>query len=514
MNIARTLLDGTANKEDVVLNFNDTAYTFGELDSGICSIMETIDQLAPSAERVAIFMLNSPEMLQSLYAVWAQGRVVVILSPLLGQQELKILLEQNKPDMLLISDDTAEKWQAVKDAVQSPVYNVSRRTVKAPDGRTAVELVTERDPEDPAVIIFTSGSTGVPKGVVITHSAMFGSIHNTLKRIIGDRPRKPKQPGARKFNIVSNPMFHISGLYHSIFTFEVGRALKLLKKFDVDQFTKSVEEAKINSVNLNASMMKMILDQKELALPRLKSVKFSRAGAMPLPDKLKAEFERVFGIRVLRGYGQTEAGGEVIGWSGDDLAFAETKFSSIGRPHPNVELAVKDAQGNHLPTGEIGEICLRGDHFMKAYTDSNQKPPYDEEGFLRTGDLGYVDEDGFVFLTGRLRNIIIAGGFNIYPEEVENILFQYPGIEDIGVAPLADERLGEIPVAVLQRSADQPFDPERFIQFARENLAHYKVPRKVFFVDALPKTGNDKLDRPALRHLLEQMTAENATANQ
>jgi long-chain acyl-CoA synthetase len=509
LNIARTLLDGSAAGEDILLQFEERNFTFAEIDNGIFGTIPAINQLAKSATKIAVFMQTSPEAIQALYAVWALGKITVVFSPLLGTEELKVLLEKNKPELLLVDNETEEKIKAISDHVDAPVYNVSRGEIRPSEKGSAVDLVVDCKEEDSAIILFTSGSTGMPKGVTLTHGSVYGSIDGVLKRIRGDRPRRPKTPGMkRKVSILPKPIFHISGLWNTIFTFEVGRIVNLMRKFDVEKFTKFVEETQTDSISLNPTMLKMVLDQKEIALPRLKSVKYVRSGTMPLPDSIRDEFEKVFGIYVLQGYGQTEAGGEVIGWSADDLKYADNKRASIGRTHPNVELAVMDPNGTKLNTDEIGEICVRGKHFMKAYSSSDHDSPYDDEGFLHTGDLGYVDEDGFVFLTGRLRNIIIAGGFNIYPEEVENILLKFPGVKDLAVAPLADDRLGEVPIALIQQEPNHSFDPNEFIQFAREHLAHYKVPRKVFLVDELPKTGYHKLDRPKLREIVEHLAIQ------
>ncbi|MEH7249231.1 class I adenylate-forming enzyme family protein [Neobacillus niacini] len=509
MNIARTLLDGTAGKDDVLLTYQDKEYTFSELDKGICDTIEAIKQLAPDSERVAVLIQTSPEIIQALYGVWTLGKVTVVLSPLLAQAELKILLKSNQPDLILVNNETESKLESFKAELVAPIYNVDSHDIRAEEGVSAVDLVVERQKDDTAIILFTSGSTGIPKGVTLTHHSIYGSIDGVLKRIRGDRPRRPKTPGIkRRVTILPKPTFHISGLFNVLFTFEIGRSINLMRKFDVDLFTKAVEETQTDSISVNPTMMKMILDNREIALPRLKTVKYVRSGTMPLPDKIRDEFEEVFGILTLQGYGQTEAAGEVIGWSASDLEFANDKRSSIGRAHPNIELAIKDPEGNKLQLGESGELCVRGEHLMKGYSDPSQVTPFDEEGFLHTGDLGYIDEEGFVFLTGRLKNMIIVGGFNIYPEEVENILLKCPAVKEIGITPLPDDRLGEIPVAIVVKEPNQVFDQEEFIQFSRAHLASYKVPRRIFLTEELPKTGYHKIDRPKLREIAEKIAME------
>ncbi len=205
---------------------------------------------------------------------------------------------------------------------------------------------------------------------------------------------------------------------------------------------------------------------------------------------MSADFEKKFGIPLIQTYGQTESG-HIAGWTASDLPLRERKQGSVGRPYPGVDVRIVDAEGHAVDAGTVGEIVCRSEGVMQGYSTTDEV----RNEYLSTGDLGYIDVDGFLYVVGRLRDVIIAGGFNVYPAEVEAVIRQYAGVRDVAVFALADERLGEIPVALVVPAEPVP-DPDRFAAelaaYCREQLSAYKVPRRFALVQDLPRTETMK----------------------
>jgi long-chain acyl-CoA synthetase len=261
-------------------------------------------------------------------------------------------------------------------------------------------------------------------------------------------------------------------------------------------------------------MLRILLDSLEPG-EDLGAVRYVSSGTAPLTPALREEFEARFGVPVLQAYGQTEAFGGISIESARDVLAGRRRPGSVGRPLPGVQLRLVTAGGAEAATGEEGEIRVRSRSATVGYlgsADSALASPLDDEGWLRTGDLGRLDEEGYLYLTGRLKNIIIRGGFNVIPEEVEAALADDPSVREAVVLGVPDERLGELPVALVVGDPAAPPTAEAVLARVRPRLAPYKRPHRVFLLTELPRVPNGKVDRPKAAALARALAAEPAGA--
>ena len=345
-------------------------------------------------------------------------------------------------------------------------------------------------------VLLTSGSTGEPKGVVLSHGAVWANLAATVSAFRSDPrptpiPAEPKAP-----NLIANPLSHTAGIVRLLFALYVGRSVVLLRKFDARTAHDAVHRHGIDHLTLNPAMLRMLLDDLGPG-EDLGRVRYASSGTAPLPPALREAFEARFGVPVLQAYGQTEAFGAIAVENVRDVLAGRRRPGSVGRPLPGVDVRIRRADGTDAAEAEEGEIVARTRSATSGYLGVGDASPVDGDGWLRTGDLGHLDDEGYLFVTGRLKNLIICGGFNVVPEEVEARLVDDPEVGAAAVVALPDERLGEIPVAVVESAAD----PADILARAADRLAPYKRPRLLFTVDALPRVANGKVDGPAVRRL-------------
>ena len=355
---------------------------------------------------------------------------------------------------------------------------------------------------DEALVLLTSGSTGAPKGVVLTHENAWSNLAATVSAFRRDTritsiPDEPKAP-----NLVANPVSHTAGIVRLLFALYVGRSVVLLRKFDPVAAKAAIDTHGIDNLTINPAMLRMLLEGLPAAAD-LGPVRYASSGTAPLPPGLREAFEARFGIPVLQAYGQTEAFGGIAIENVKDVLAGKRKPGSVGRPLPGVELRIvvdeRDAR-----CGEQGEVWARTRSATAGYIgDAPIAAPVDVDGWLHTGDLGLLDEDGYLFITGRLKNVIICGGFNVIPEEIQAALMTDPAVRDAAVLGMPDERLGEVPVAVVEADGTA----EEILARAAPLLAPYKRPRTIVVVDALPRVPNGKVDLRALRAVRIQTRA-------
>lgn len=447
---------------------------------------------------VVVILPNGLDVVSVILGAWSAGAAVAPVNAALGVRDRDKALRALEPAAVVTSDDTTAK--AIASLLPQAVvlgtgsWAAHGAAQRSPDARTA--------PAGTALVLHTSGTSGTPKAVLLSHEALTGALESVL-RMLGSRASKG---GGGAPNLVAFPLAHVAGLYNVLLAFRNGREVILMPRFTVESFVRIVKERAIRSVVLNPTMIQMVMDA-QVPAEDLATLRFVRSGSAPLPASVARRFLTAYGITVLNAYGQTETAGEVIGWNAADLKrYGAAKVGSVGRPHPGITVHFVDEALTVLAPGEVGEMCVQTPFGMSGYLAGPPDEKYLEDGFLRTGDLGYMDADGFIWLVGRRSDVIVCGGFKILPEEVEEALREHPAVADVMVAGLPDDRLGEAPHAFVVLATDPAHPPQNLgdelVAHARAQLSHYKAPRAVHYVPVLPRNASGKVMRAEAAALL------------
>ncbi|MEZ5169959.1 MAG: AMP-binding protein [Acidimicrobiia bacterium] len=453
------------------LGHGDRWYSYGELSVAVGDLVDRLDELGVGAgSPVALVLPNSPAGVVGLLAVFRLGATALTLSP--------------------------RRAGAEASAAPATMALVTAHPGAPDDLECAITVEKGADSRvqqfpGVAVLMGTSGTTGEPKRLEVTYESIDASLAG-VRALAARNDSSSRGPALKtSVNLVCFPLLHLAGLLPLLITLMTGRRTALMAKFEPLEAARLVREHRISSVALNPTALSMLLDA-DIDPSDLASLRFARAGSAPLSPEVAERFEERFGTAVLQAYGQTETGGEIVGWRPTDHAeFGAVKRGSVGRPHPGIEIAVVAGASNPdagiLPVGSSGELWARGIRGI--------------EGWHRLGDVGRVDADGFVWIEGRADDLIICGGFNIAPLHVERTLEQHPAVKEAAVVGIPDERLGQIPVAVLATDDGVAADLEEIRGWCRDHLEHYQVPRRFVTVDALPRNEIDKVHRPSVTEL-------------
>lgn len=445
-------------------------------------------------DRVAVMLPNCLEVFASYGGTLAAGGVVVPVVFLLAAPEIAHILTDAAPKVLvtgpLLMDKVAE---ATASLPQPPTVVVVGELV--PEGvHSWTELlagaepdhaVADRGPDDLAVIMYTGGTTGRPKGVELSHENLRWNAV-TCAEAVGIRPGS--------VSLLCLPVAHLFGMIAGVTGQVLGTRGILLDWFTPEGVLEAIEEHRVEHVPLVPTMMTLLLQHQEEA--DTDSLKTVFASAAPVPIELAEAFEKRFGCEVLEGYGQTEAA-PALALQRPGLP---KKAGSAGPPLPGVELRIEDQDHAGVPAGQVGEICARSPGVMRGYhglTDATGGAL--AHGWLHTGDVGYLDLDGYLFVTDRVKDLIIRGGFNVYPRDVEDVLLQHPGVAEAAVVGRPDPRMGEEVVAFVVKEAGLDPTEEELLAFAETWLASYKRPREIRFTGWLPKSPIGKVLKKELR---------------
>ena len=321
----------------------------------------------------------------------------------------------------------------------------------------------------------------------------------------------PADPEAKESNILTVPLYHVAGIQAMMAAIYGGRTLVMERQFEPEEWMTLVETEKVNRAMMVPTMLKQLLDHENFKKHDLSSLKVITYGAAPMPlPVIRKALEEFPGVSFINAFGQTETASTITALGPEDHVLTGTpeeierklqRLASIGKPMSDVEMKVVDDDGNTLPPGEAGEILARGPRVMSGYWKDEEKTAktIDKDGWVHTGDVGYVDEAGYYFLSGRSSDMIIRAGENISPEELENVIRDHPKVEDVAVIGVPDETWGEEPRAVvIPKKGEQPAEAE-IMEWCRERLASFKRPRTVVFVDDLPRNPMGKLIKKDIR---------------
>ena len=462
-------------------------------------------------DRVAIWAPNSARWIVALLGLFQAGAVLVPVNTRFKGPEAAPILERSHAKVLLtVTDFLGTDHLALLAEADAVLPDLQTTVVldgpvpagalawddlvggATPEARTEVERrQAVVGPDDPSDILFTSGTTGVPKGVVQTHARTLLVATDWVAMTgltAGDR------------YLMVNPYFHMFGLKAGILASVAAGATMLPEPvFDVDRALARVAAEQVTVLPGAPTIYQAILDHPHRDDHDLSSLRVAVTGAADIPVALiRRIFDELPFSVVITGYGLTEAGTAAATSPGDD---PETIATTVGRARPSFELRIVDSERRDVPAGEAGEILLRGGSIMSHYLDDPDatEEAVDGEGWLGTGDLGVIGDDGCLRIVGRSKDMFIVGGFNAYPAEIENALLRHPDIQQVAVIGIPDERLGEVGMAfVVARPGSAPSEDE-IVEWSRAQMANYKVPRRVELIDALPINATGKVVKDDLR---------------
>ncbi len=446
-------------------------------------------------DRVAILAKNRVEYLDLLFACGKLGVVLQTLNWRLTQRELSPLLSASPPAALfygaavedpvraLMSEGASWSWVSLDGAAPGTLSFSERDSVSS-----ALPPAAEVGPDDPWIVCYTGGSTGVPKGAVLTHGSVMANAVNTVSSWGLD---------SRDVAILNAPLFHVGGL--GVLTTPlvlVGGTSIVCEAFDAGQVFELVREAGVTAFFGVPTMFLALLQHPGWAGSDLSGLKLVISGGAPCPEPiLQAFWAR--GVDMKTGYGLTEAGPNNF-WLPPGLV--RDKPGSVGYPLFMVDARIAGPEGRECRELETGELLLRGPHVFAGYWERPEETARAlEDGWLHTGDLARQDPEGCFWIVGRLKDLIISGGENVYPAEVEGVLLSHPAVAEATLIGVPDPRWGEVGRALVVQRPGSPVSAEELLSFCRERLARYKVPRDLRFLEALPRTAAGKIDKPALR---------------
>jgi fatty-acyl-CoA synthase len=467
------------------LVFGERRLTYEELERWANRCAHALLGLrAGKGTKVALVARNSDAWLAAHFGVAKAGATLVPLNTQCVARELRYMVNDSDAEIVLFDPEfsdtiTSMALPAVRHALALPEL----MQMHAPDDAPAVEV----DEGDDYLIMYTSGTTGKPKGVVLPHRAR---VHQAIQGVLDYHMHH------EQISVLAIPLFHTGGLNTCYMPHVLsGATIVLLPRADVAEVLKTAARERATFVFVVPTLAQAIADYSNA--PDLSSLGWLMYGGAPLPvevfRRLKARFP---GLRFLQGYGSTEAAQlTVLGWEDH-----ERKAGSAGRPSTLAEVRVVDSEMRDVAPGAVGEIVARGPFVMKEYY---KLPEATAEifrgGWLHTGDLARVDDEGFVTIVDREKDMIISGGENIYPKEIEEVLYTHPAVRDAAVFGVPDEKWGETVCATIVLKPGAQVREEEIVDYCTQHLARYKKPRLVRFVDALPRTGVGKIAKQELR---------------
>jgi long-chain acyl-CoA synthetase len=484
-NLASILTETAERHGDrLAVKLDDTELTYAMLNGASQHIAGLLGARGVEVgDRVGIMLPNVPYFPAIYYGILRAGAVVVPMNVLLKGREVNFYLEDSGAKLLFAWHDFGEAAEAGAGEAGAEALLVKPGEFEQQVG--AADPIAElepRDADDTAVILYTSGTTGKPKGAELTHSNL--KRNAVIAGRLVDVSEEDVELGAL-------PLFHSFGQTCNMNgAVAVGAAMTQLPRFDPDKALEIIERDEVTIFQGVPTMYNAMLHSDRRDEFDTSSLRMCMSGGSAMPEELLRRFEEAFGCKILEGYGLSETS-PVASFNHPDR---ERKPGSIGTPIEGVEMKVVDDDGNEVPQGEIGEIVIKGHNVMKGYWNRpDASKEVMKDGWFHSGDMAKVDEDGYFFIVDRKKELIIRGGYNVYPREIEEVLYEHPAVQEAAVIGVEDEKMGEeVGAAVVLKKGEEVSEDE-LRDFVKKEVANYKYPRKIWFADELPKGPTGKI---------------------
>ncbi len=494
--------------------FNSQRQTYRELNAREQAFAQALRDLGVGRDdRVAVYLLNSPQFLEVVYACFEIGAVVVPLNTRLAADELVFIINDAEC-AALVADDLLqplaasfksrlagiEHYIAIGGAGEFSDYDalIARHINDAPATEAAPLSNPDRSEEDLVGLFYTSGTTGLPKGVMLNHRNLWMNAMHTMAA---------RAPEPNAVFLHAAPMFHLATFPAVINNTLNGGAHAILRKFDLKVLLEIIERDRVTSTVLVPTMINFLISHPDFGKHDLSSLRRITYGASPMPvELLKRAMKMLPGVEFFQGYGQSESSPLLTALMPEDHVVegpdrVTRRLASCGRPVIGVEVEVVDDNDRLVEPGAVGEVVARGPNVMMGYWKRPEETAAAlRGGWLRTGDMATVDEDGYIYLVDRKKDMIISGGENVYSTEVENVVYQHPAVREAAVIGAPDEKWGEAVTAIVTLKEGASLTEGELIEFCAARLADYKTPKSVEIREVeLPKSGTGKILKKELR---------------
>jgi len=476
------------------LTFEGQTLTYHDLNERSSRVANALrDRGIGRGDRVAVIARNSLAQFELLFGCAKLGAILLPINWRLSAPEIAAIIADSTPSLILAS---GEFGCLLVDVAGPDTMDLDAAYGTARDAAASIDPGSALEPADPALLLYTSGTTGLPKGAMISHHAL--SFAERMAREVWGF-------NAGSVNLVAMPLFHIGGIGYAMHAFSQGGHTILLQQPAPGAVVAAIRLHRVTHAFLVPAVIQMLVDQPGVDEMQLTSLQRFVYGASPISESLLKRAIAVFECAFDHAYGMTETAGTVITLApgdhdpGGPLAH---RLRSCGLPVPWAEVALFDpASGSRTPTGEVGEIRVRSPTNMLGYwrKAAETAATFTHDGWLRTGDAAYQDADGYFYIHDRYKDLIVSGGENIYPTEIENVLANYPGVAEVAVIGIPHARWGETPKAFVVAGMNADLTEAGLIEFARSRLAHYKCPTSIAFVSSLPRNASGKILKRAMR---------------